>query len=354
MATYSIWIYQTDDLTGVPNESGLLSGGEAVGSPPFTIGVNSGADWIEIIVEDDETTFGEDDTTQALAQDVTINGVTYTAGTDIYSAYVLTDSTTGHEITSIQIGGSGSGGFWVTGPVIGIMSSDPMSPGSSYTFDGEDSSVGNPVPYEGDDSYICFGRGALIQTPSGEIPVEDLQAGDQVVTQNSGTQTIRWIGSREITTSSKTAPIIITKGALGDLNGEPLPKQDLIVSPQHRMLVTDWRAELLFGESTVLIAAKHLVNGDTIYVSPTPTVEYFHILFDKHEIIFANSSPSESFHPGKQGFGVMPEDSRTEIYEIFPELQNNFESYGALAVPALKAYEVRAMLGTETGCTSRI
>jgi len=345
MPTYSIWIYQTNDLTGVPDEDSFFSGGEAVGSAPFTIGVNSGASWIEVVVEDDDFVFAEDDPSQTLAQDVTINGVLYTAGTDVFSAYVLTDSTSGHAVTTIQIGNYfGDGGYWHTGPVIGLMSNQPMPADASYTFDGEASSVGNEVPYEGDGSYVCFGRGTLIQTPYGDTPVESLEAGGKVVTQNSGVQTIRWIGSREITTNPKTAPIIITKGALESLNGEPLPQQDLTVSPQHRMLVSNWRAELLFGEPSVLVAAKHLVNGDTIYTSPTPTVEYFHILFDKHEIVFANGCPSESFHPGKQGFGLMSEETRNEIYDLFPELQEDIGSYGALTEPALKAFEARALL----------
>ncbi|MBL4871888.1 MAG: Hint domain-containing protein, partial [Rhodobacteraceae bacterium] len=158
-------------------------------------------------------------------------------------------------------------------------------------------------------------------------------------------QTLRWIGSRELNTTPKTAPIVFTKGALTDHNGIPLPQQDLTVSPQHRMQITNWRAEVLFAEPSVLIAAKHLVNGDTIYVSPTTTVEYFHILFDKHEIVFANGCPSERFHPGEQGFGKMPEETRNEIYTLFPELRTNIAAYGTLTQPALKAFEARALLG---------
>ena len=344
MATYSIWVYQTNDLTGVPNESWF---GAASGSPTFTIGVNAGANWIEIVVEDNDFTFDEGDATQALAQDVTINGVLYTAGTDIYSAYELSDSTTGHHITTIHIGDSANGGLSETGAVQALMSDKPMPADASYTFDGEQTTYGNVlIPYDGDGHYICFGRGTLIQTPAGEIAVEDLAAGDQVVTQDSGVQTIRWIGSRELTTNPKTAPIIIGKGALNDLNGDPLPKLDLTVSPQHRMQISNWRAELMFGEPSVLVAAKHLINGDTIYVSPMDAIEYFHILFDKHEIVFANGCPSESFHPGQQGFGTMPEESRKEIYDLFPALRENMGQYGALTQSALKAFEARALLNS--------
>lgn len=90
--------------------------------------------------------------------------------------------------------------------------------------------------------------------------------------------------------------------------------------------------EVLTGQSEVLVPAKHLVNGSSIRQCNWDVVDYFHVLFDSHEIIMANGAWSESFHPGEQGFGALSEDSREEILEIFPELgDGEFDKYGPSA-----------------------
>jgi len=119
--------------------------------------------------------------------------------------------------------------------------------------------------------------------------------------------------------------------------------RDLLVSQLHRMLITDWRAELMFGEPEVLAAAKHLINGDTIHMAEGGEVEYFHMLFDAHEIVTANGAPSESFHPGEQGMSWLEEEVREEIFSIFPELRIALEGYGPTARTTLKAFEARAL-----------
>ncbi len=94
---------------------------------------------------------------------------------------------------------------------------------------------------------------------------------------------------------SRHVPIRIKANALG----KGLPKRDLLVSPQHRILVSDWRAELMFGVSEVLVAAKHLVNDRDIRVATDlDEFEYYHILFESHQTVFSEGLPSESFHPG--------------------------------------------------------
>jgi len=129
------------------------------------------------------------------------------------------------------------------------------------------------------------------------------------------------------------APILIRKGALGN-------DRDLRVSPQHRMLLQGWQAELLFGEHEVLATAKSLVNDHSIIRVEGGEVEYFHLLFDIHEIIYAEGAPSESFQPGEQGWKALDEPTRNEILELFPELSDgDFSSYGASARFSLKHKE---------------
>jgi hypothetical protein len=179
---------------------------------------------------------------------------------------------------------------------------------------------------------LCFTKGTMILTHSGEKPVEQLVIGDRVATKDHGMQELRWIGSTTVSATGDLAPIMIQKNAMGNV-------RNLRVSPQHRMLVQGWKAELLFGEREVLVAAKHLVNNDTIYVSEGDTVEYFHVLFDIHQIIFANGAPSESFHPGKLGMNALPWETREEILHLFPELRENTKAYGPIARTSLKQHE---------------
>lgn len=161
----------------------------------------------------------------------------------------------------------------------------------------------------------CFTSGTLIATPDGEIAVEELRVGDLVLTKDNGVQILRWIGQHEVTGQGDFAPILIKTGALGN-------RRDLRVSPQHRMLLTDWRAELFCGESEVLCAANRLVNDSTITRDPCDEVEYFHLMFDRHEVIFAEGAPSESFLVGEYLCG---DNSALmgELRELFPGIENS-------------------------------
>ena len=180
---------------------------------------------------------------------------------------------------------------------------------------------------------LCFTRGTLIRTRTGERSIEDLTAGDMVLTMDHGYQPIRWIGSSKRPATGALAPILIRKGALGNT-------RDLRVSPQHRMLLSGWQAEVLFGESEVLATAKSLVNDHSILREEGDEVEYFHMLFDTHEIVYAEGAPSESFHPGAEGWKALDAPTRNEILELFPQLaKGDFDSYGPSARASLKHKE---------------
>lgn len=138
----------------------------------------------------------------------------------------------------------------------------------------------------------CFVTGTRIATPDGPRRIETLAIGDPVLTRDAGAQPILWIGQRTSVADGDHAPVRIGKGALGN-------RADLLVSPQHRMLIDGWRAELFFGQDEVLVAAKHLVAGnDLINVQPQPTVDYMHLLLDGHQVIWAEGTPCESLDPG--------------------------------------------------------
>lgn len=111
----------------------------------------------------------------------------------------------------------------------------------------------------------------------------------------------------------------ITAGALGD----GLPTDDLWVSRQHRMMVRNPLTERMFGHPEILVAAIRLTALPGIYVDETVTeIDYVHILFDDHEVVFAEGSPSESLLLGPHAKAALSQAAMDEINLIFPELQN--------------------------------
>lgn len=201
------------------------------------------------------------------------------------------------------------------------------------------------VPYADIPSFICFTPGTLITTPRGQVPVERLRVGDLVITADNGLQAIRWIGAKRMTGARlqaypKLRPIRIRRNAFGP----GMPERDMWVSPQHRMLVRSPRALLELGEEEVLVPAKALVDGRRVDVDyGVKETIYIHILFDRHEIIWANGTPTESFHPGHHALDTIEEEAREELFEIFPELRENVEIYGPAARAALRVTEARAL-----------
>ena len=188
----------------------------------------------------------------------------------------------------------------------------------------------------------CFTPGAQVLTDQGELAVEDLQPGDLVLTRDNGYQPIRWTGRRdlshaELIVEPRFNPVHIARGALG----VGLPVRDMMVSPQHRMLVTGPRAELLFGENEVLVAAKHLVGLPGIEQRISRGVSYIHILFDQHEIVRADGAWSESFQPGDLTMEGMQSDQRGEIEALFPALGQGAQFQSARLT--LTAREARAL-----------
>lgn len=193
---------------------------------------------------------------------------------------------------------------------------------------------------------VCFTRGTRIEVEGGFKLVEDLRPGDRVATKDNGFQPLQWIARRrisagELARNSDLKPIRIRAGALG----ENMPAQDLLVSPQHRMLVTDWRCEALFGETEMLAPAKALVNDSTVTVEHgAEEVEYFHFMFRQHEIVFANGVESESFHPGDFGLSTLDQAALEELFLVFPHLEQDVDAFGAPARPVLRTFEARAMM----------
>ena len=146
-------------------------------------------------------------------------------------------------------------------------------------------------------SVVCYARGTMIRTPDGELPVEKLRRGRQVITLvdgEEGIQTVRWLGHRRIDLirhprPETVAPIRVQRGAISD----NVPHRDLLVSPDHAIFVDD-----------KLICARQLANGTTIRSEKGWTaVDYYHVELDQHAILLAEGLPAESYlDTGNRGF----------------------------------------------------
>ncbi|TMV08718.1 Hint domain-containing protein [Ruegeria sediminis] len=179
----------------------------------------------------------------------------------------------------------------------------------------------------------CFCSGTMIETEQGERPIESLKPGDLVSTLDNGLQPVRWIGHRTVSATGSFAPVLFRAGALEN-------SRDLKVSQQHRMLLRGWRLQLYTGHDEALVPAKHLVNGRNITLEPGGFVTYYHLLFDRHEVIMAEGCPSESFHPGDLSWGILGDEAHREITTLFPELAvMGPVAYGPSARPSLRAHE---------------
>ncbi|WP_420863877.1 Ig-like domain-containing protein [Algirhabdus cladophorae] len=191
----------------------------------------------------------------------------------------------------------------------------------------------------------CFTPGTLIATPQGERLVQDLQVGDKIITRDNGLQEIRWMGSKDLTgaqlmSSPHLKPVLIRAGSLG--NG--LPERDMMVSPNHRMLISGDQPQLYFEESEVLAAAKHLVDGAGVQVVDVVRTSYIHFMFDQHEVVLSDGTWTESFQPGDYTLKGIDDAQRDEILELFPELAKaeGLQDYAA-ARRTLKKHEAKLL-----------
>ncbi|KIN72974.1 Hint domain-containing protein [Sulfitobacter guttiformis] len=149
---------------------------------------------------------------------------------------------------------------------------------------------------------VSFTRGTQITMASGaQCPVEDLVVGDRVLTRDDGVQTLRWIGTSTTRAVGEFAPIRIAAGTLNNT-------ADLLVSPDHRLFIYQRTDELGAGRSELLVKARHLVNGTSVTVDEGGFVDYFQLLFDSHQIIYAEGIAAESMLINSRTRPVLPAD----------------------------------------------
>jgi hypothetical protein len=193
---------------------------------------------------------------------------------------------------------------------------------------------------------VCFTPGTRIATETGTRLIEELVAGDRVLTRDDGPQEILWVGSKRISGARLHAfpdlrPVRVGEGALG----EGRPEGDLIVSPDHRLLLTGPRAQAVWGESEVLVAARDLIDDTGILrAHDLREVTYVHLLMPTHQILFANGVPAESFHPGDADLDMVPEAQRLRLLDVVPDALRDPEAYGPRARSVLGSFEAAALI----------
>ncbi|MEO9895598.1 MAG: Hint domain-containing protein [Paracoccaceae bacterium] len=180
---------------------------------------------------------------------------------------------------------------------------------------------------------ICFTPGTWIETPSGQRKIEDLREGDRLTTRDCGEQDVLWIGQRKMSGARLYAmphlrPVRIRTGAFG----ADCPDSELVVSPEHRMLITGQRAKDLFNETEVLASAKDLVDNRKIVVDwQMQEVTYVHLLLRSHQIIIANGMHTESFHPANAALSSLRANDYQRLLNVIPEIASDPHNYGAYA-----------------------
>lgn len=191
----------------------------------------------------------------------------------------------------------------------------------------------------------CFAPGTLIQTSTGDAAVETLRIGDMVMTADRGLQALRWIGRRvQLFKSRKDEdkPVLFQAGSLGG----GLPHRDLVVSPQHRMVIAGKAVEAAFGTAEILALSKAMTGRAGIRrMWGKRRIEYYALLFDRHEVIFAEGVATESFRPGPVALESFDPHIRAQIYAIYPKLRAEpVAGLGPPARPIAKRREVAKLM----------
>lgn len=234
-------------------------------------------------------------------------------------------------------GAAGYAGFSATATQIGTgedFGEDTDGQSVQRAGDGADTfTTDAPTPGA---TNVCFANGTFLATPLGDVAVEDLCAGDLILTADHGAQPIAWMFNKtwtvaQITETPALAAVLIRQDAFG----LGVPSRDLRLSQQHRVMVQGPIARRMFGTDQVLVSAKSLLRlaGVTLEI-PQQDVTYFHVMFTRHEVIFSNAVPSESLYLGKQALRSIPHAALIKLCTV---LDVSLEELGKTTGPVLPA-----------------
>ena len=161
--------------------------------------------------------------------------------------------------------------------------------GSGLTIDNSasfiDTATQDKYYFEKDDTIVCFAKGTLISTHKGLVAVENLKAGDQVLTIDGEHAPIVWLGHRRVNCVKHSQPELANPVRVSkDAFGPGMPSADVFLSPAH--------AVYAYGH---LVPVRHLINDVTITQESVDSITYYHIELPKHTVIFAQGLPAETY-----------------------------------------------------------
>ena len=346
MVTYSVFTIPESSVTvsngvsldGITQGSGVQLAGQTLTFASVAA--------TELFVNDagSESNFADTDTTQTLDGTQTFDGATFTSGTVIEAEYqvLLRDDigpdATGDEFIAIAVNINNSspafgtvegfafvGQFPPTGRPLSVVSTSEGPPNSGSSAVNEDTLA-----------PICFVAGTRIQTASGPRPVESLREGDLITTEDGSHRPLlrafrRRLSAAELRENPKFRPVRIAAGALG----RGLPERDLLVSRQHRMVISSPIVAEIFGTSEAMVAAVKLCALPGVEVEHAcEALDYYHLLFEQHEVVFAEGAPAESLLAGPEALRSVSEETREEILALMPDAAETAMSLAARSIPS--------------------
>jgi len=277
--------------------------------------------------------------------DTLVTNPDHLTGSNEAEAVALIDNSLANPVVAFYDIGGGTTAITATeGPALGATSVNISPPSGGQSIQWDIWGTRTDGPHTEGSSVVCFAAGTMIRTPQGPMPIETLCEDDGVVTQNNGTQNIRWIGKRTVTANEMVpqfSPVCIKANAIKS----GVPNCDLRVSQQHRILIESPMFDLYFGTPEFLVKAKDIAQMyENVYIDTRiQTITYYHLFFDQHEVLFANDCPSESFYPGAQALKSINQTQLQELYALFPQLELNDTTYSNMGTSTLKNWEVTAL-----------
>ena len=355
MPVTSVWMLEKSNIT--VSGGGSLDGvtqGDGSHLVGRTITLNSPS-WLETFVNDNDPNFDDNDGNQTLSGTQTINGVTYANGTRVEAEYRITlrNPATGQtwQVIGYNVNNSNPSYGTIEGlAFIGPPAGWPPVGTPLTVIAAAEGPGGTGQPATAYDTYVnppCFLPGTLILTPLGERRIEDLRPGDLVETMDDGPQPVvdllrTRIPAARLRAEPHLAPVRLAAHALGD----GLPRRNLMLSPRHCLLWECGSCELLFGSDQVLVSAM-----DHPMTEPVPPsqlrfgLSYLHLILARHQIIFAEGIPTETFLLGPSIYRGASPSVRARLSSLFPNCDpEGGHDWPQSARPVIRPWEARLLV----------
>lgn len=288
--TQSLQVYRARDFVcsdGVAEGDPISFADELVMDDVYMLASRAQRERLSIILGDGPRSF-------TVSADSAVGGVGRQVHLDSCVTLMAPDSTTYELLILVEVEDGAAEEIYLL-PLV------PLSVETEYRLVGFDLDAA-PLRFA-EVACVSFCRGTHITMASGEQRrIEDLQVGDKVLTRDDGPQAIRWIGQTTLRAVGEFAPIVIRKGALHNEN-------DLRLSPDHRIFVYQRQDRLGAGRAEVLVKVRHLTNGTSVVQEDGGFMEYYQLLFDQHQIIYAEGIAAESLLIDQRTRPALPPDA---------------------------------------------